>query len=91
MSDAWVVKVVKSDVKPRDRRIKWPAAFSSRHLKAGYKSKGAASKHQESTGNWRYDMVFGSYQMHGKEGQDAGMLFDHGHRVTSKSDITDGQ
>ena len=90
LSDAWVVKIVQSDLRKEDRYKRWPAVFSSRLLKTSYQNKGTASKHQDSTKQWRYDLLFGNFEMHGEEGRNAGMIFDYGKKTTTKAEIRDG-
>ena len=95
LSDAWVVKIVQSDLRKEDRYKRWPAVFSSRSLKTSYQNKGTPSKHQDSAKKWRYDLLSGNFEMHfemhGEEGRNAGMIFDYGKKTTMKTEIRDGQ
>ena len=40
LSDAWIVKIVKSDLEKEDRFKAWPAVFSSKYLTSGFRNKG---------------------------------------------------
>ena len=40
LSDAWIVKIVRSDLKKEDRFKAWPSVFSSKYLTSGFRNKG---------------------------------------------------
>ena len=91
LSDAWVSKIVQSDLKREERNSRYPAVFSSKYLAAIYKNKGAPAIHLDSRGEWRYDVVFGKFQLHGQEGVDAGLAVrDNRKKLTTKRHIGDG-
>ena len=67
LSDAWVVKIIKSDLASQLRIDFWPAIFNAKYIHRKYVNKGKASKICQD-GSWKYDIVFGVFQMHGEEG-----------------------
>lgn len=69
-----------------------PAAFSSKYVTSSYKNKGQASKtFRPETNEWRYDVVFGKFQMFGEEGAVQGLKQVLDRKETSKDEITPGE
>ena len=89
MSDFWVVQVMKSGLKPTDRRDKYPAVFASRYLRTVYRNEGRPSVYQDSNRQWSYDIIFDTYQMHGEEGYET-LIFDRGMKGSTRRTIGDG-
>ena len=90
LSDVWVVHVLKANVRPVDRTKRWPAVFSSKYLANQYQNKGPASKRNDQQG-WAYDVVFGTYEMHGTEGREAGYNRNMRRVKTSTCHISKGR
>lgn len=44
LADAWVVKIVDSDMRQKDRNERWPAVFSHRYVVSSYRNKGRSAK-----------------------------------------------
>ena len=73
LSDAWVVKIVASEMSAAERSRPYPAVFSTKNLRNNYVNKGQAGKTASGQGGLlRYQVVFGIYQMHGDEGATRG-------------------
>ena len=73
LSDAWVVKVIETEMNGVDRNEKYPTVFSSKGLRANYVNKGQAAKGFDVKGVVKYKLVFGQYHMFGAEGSDLDM------------------
>ena len=82
----------KTEPPPTHRQKKWAAIFNSKCLNSGYKSKGAASRQYETTNNkYFYDIIFGTYKMHGAEGESAGYSRNMKRAKTTTYLITKGR
>ena len=69
LSDAWVVKIVSSEMSAPERARLYPAVFSTKNLRTNYINKDQAGKTTSNQdGLLRYQVVFGIYEMHGDEG-----------------------
>ena len=69
LSDAWVVKIVSSEMSTAERARLYPAIFSTKNLRTIYVNKGQAGKTPSGQDSpLRYQVIFGIYQTHGDEG-----------------------
>ena len=68
LSDAWIAKIVSSEMSGAERARLYPAVFSTKNLRTNYINKGHAGKTRGQDNLLRYQVVFGVYQMHGDEG-----------------------
>ncbi|KAM0802331.1 hypothetical protein BDR22DRAFT_887570 [Usnea florida] len=86
LSDYWVVKVVKAGIGPTERQTFWPAVFTKKMIRASYINKGTASKvYDVQSRKYHYEVIFGTYEMHGSEGRLAGYVCNVNRAPTSKS------
>ncbi|KAM0802695.1 hypothetical protein BDR22DRAFT_119104 [Usnea florida] len=92
LSDAWAGQVVKMNIKGPDRKAKWPAVFTSKHLVSNYQNKGTASKcYEATTGKYFYNVVFNVDELHGDEGRIAGYSRKMDGKPTSTCAISMGR
>ena len=92
LSDYWTVRVIKGDVPTKERSKRWPAVFSSKWLSSTYQNKGSPSKqYGVPNGKCFYDVIFGTYEMHGTEGNLARYDRNMNWVKTSKNTIKKGR
>lgn len=66
--DRWVVAIVESQISGEDRARRWPAAFSTKGLRATYVHKGQASKSFDNASKLlKYTVIFSQVNMFGQE------------------------
>ena len=91
LSDAWVVKLMRSNLNREDRHARWPTVFAGKYLVSSYLNKGRASKTLTESDEWHYDVVNGKFQMFGREGVQAGLSKVLDAVATSKNTIGVGE
>ena len=88
LSDAWVIKVMASNLTGKERGIRWPAVFDSKgYPRRYYINKGRAAKmYDPDTKLFYYQGAFNLYQFFGSEGaaQDYVREFNTGQSLASR-------
>ncbi len=96
LSDWWVGIILQSALGGGNRGKMWPCDFNSKgYIRTSRTSKGRAYKRQfggsKGVQKWYYIVFYNRFQLHGKEGLDAGKIAVRRKTSTTKKSITRGE